>query len=250
MMRKGVPAFVILSLVSTVASAQTLDQIIAKNVAARGGLDKIKAIQSIRMTGKIQLPMGIEAPITIELKRPKRMRADVIVQGMTITQALDGDTGWHVIPMMGKKDPERMSPDDMKEVEDQADLDGPLVDWKAKGHKVELVGKEKVDGSDAWKLKLTKKNGDVDYIYLDADAYLEIKDESKRVVHGDPIEGQSIPGDYKPEGGVMFPHSIDSGVKGKPDQRVKMTFTKIEINPKIEDARFKMPAAPAAAPKK
>jgi outer membrane lipoprotein-sorting protein len=198
------------------------------------------------MSGKLLAGPGIEAPFTIEIKKPGRLRFEVVVQGMTIVQAVDGDVGWTIQPMTGKKDAERMTPDDLKETQDQADFEGPLVDYKKKGHKVELAGKEKIEGTDAYKLKVTKKNGDTEYIYLDADAFLEIKSEGKRIVRDTPVEFDSTTGDYKDVGGVMFPFSAEIGAKG---QKVKLSFTKIEVNPKIDDARFKMPA-PSAPDKK
>ena len=223
------------------ARAESVDDIIARNVQARGG-DKLKAVQTLRMTGKLVVGPGIEAPVTVEIRRPGRMRFEVTIQGMTIVQAVDGDTGWTIQPMTGKKDPERMSADDLKEAQEQADFEGPLVDYKKKGHKVELIGKEKIEGTDAYKLKVTKKNGDIEYVYLDADAFLEIKSEGKRVVRGNAVEFESTTGDYKDVSGVMFPFSIEFGAK---TEKAKLSLTKVEVNPKLDDARFKMPA-PAA----
>src|SRR5262245_7764485 len=131
-MRRLLSALALVVLLPQVAAAETVDDVIAKNLKARGGLDKLKAIQSMRMTGKMMMGPGMEAAFTIEVKRPKRMRFEVTVQGMTIIQALDGDMGWTVIPFTGKKDPERMSADDLKQAQEQADIDGPLVDYKAK----------------------------------------------------------------------------------------------------------------------
>jgi len=241
-MRRLISAAVLVFASSAIAHAESVDDIIAKYVKARGGLDKLKGIQTLRMSGKMMIPGGMEAPFTIELKRPKRMRIEFTFQGMTGTQALDGDSGWAIVPFTGKKDPERMTPDDLKEAQEQVDFDGPLMDYKSKGNKVELAGKQKIEGTDAYKLKVTLKNGDVHYMYLDADAFLEIKDEGKRTVRGNPVEFESTSGDYKEVGGLMFPFSVESGAKGK-QQKVKLTFTKIEVNPKIDDARFKMPAA-------
>jgi outer membrane lipoprotein-sorting protein len=249
-MRSLIVAAVLVAAGAT-AHAESVDDIIAKNIQARGG-DKLRAVQTLRMSGKLLAGPGIEAPFTIEIKKPGRLRFEVVVQGMTIVQAVDGDVGWTIQPMTGKKDAERMSPDDLKETQDQADFEGPLVDYKKKGHKVELAGKEKIEGTDAYKLKVTKKNGDTEYIYLDADAFLEIKSEGKRIVRDTPVEFDSTTGDYKDVNGVMFPFSAELGAKG---EKLKLSFTKIEVNPKIDDARFKMPApsapgkkAPAPAP--
>ena len=139
---------------------------------------------------------------------------------------------------------------DAKDLENQADIDGPLVDYKAKGHQVELVGKEKVEGTDAWKLKVTLKSGDVRYVYLDADSYLEISNESQ--AHDPRQRGRARDHDRRLQGGgrrCSWPHSIQSGAKGRPEKQT-ITFETIELNPAIDDARFKMPAAkPAEAPK-
>jgi hypothetical protein len=132
-------------------------------------MDKLKAVQSIRMSGKMTMGQGMEAPMVIEMKRPKAMRMEFTVQGITGIQAYDGKTGWAVMPFGGKKDAEPMNAEDLQEAEENADIDGPLVDYKSKGYTVELIGKEKVEGSDAWKLKVNMKNGSVRYIYLDAD---------------------------------------------------------------------------------
>jgi len=236
-----------LALAAPVLSAQTLDEIIAKNVKAKGGLDKIKAVQTARLTGKMVVGPGMEAPFVMELKRPRHLRMEITFQGMTGTQAYDGKSGWAVMPFQGRKDPESMSADDLKLVDEQADFDGPLVDYKEKGHTVDLLGKEKVEGSDAFKIKVTLKNGDVRHLYLDAESFLEIKAEAKRTIRGSEQEFESIIGDYKEVGGLMLPHSMEGGPKGG-TMRQKLTIDKIELNVPIEDARFKMPEVKKAEP--
>jgi hypothetical protein len=248
---------VVLVLPITLATAQTaapakpasslpsVDELIAKNIVAHGGMEKIKAVQSIRMTGKMTMGQGMEAPMVIEMKRPKAMRMEFTVQGMTGIQAYDGKTGWAVMPFGGKKDPEPMNAEDLQEAEENADIDGPLVDYKSKGYTVELIGKEKVEGSDAYKLKVNMKNGTVRYIYLDADTMLEIKNEGKRMIRGSEVEFVSTIGDYKEVGGLLYPYSIEMGAKDHPEKQ-NIIIDKIEINPKLDDARYKMPAAAAA----
>lgn len=228
------------------AAAQTADEIVAKHVAARGGAEKLRAIKSVRMTGRIELGGGLTAPVVMELKRPAFARLEFTIQGMTGTQAYDNGSGWKIMPWEGKKDAEPLGTDELKDMADNADWEGPLVDHKAKGHKVELVGKEAVEGTDAYKLKVTKKGGDVVNIYLDADSYLEIKSDNKRMIRGSEVELETASGDYKEAGGVYFPYSIEVGAKGVP-QKQKITIEKIEINPEIADARFKMPAPARAA---
>ncbi len=242
-----------LSLVTAVAVllapallAQTVDEIIAKNVQARGGMDKIKSVQTIRSTGTMTMGQGMEAPGMMIQKRPDMARLEFTVQGLTAVQAYDGKTAWQIMPFMGKKDPEPMSADDKKDLEENADIDGPLVDYKSKGNTVELLGKDKLEGSDVYKLKVTLKNGDVITMYLDGDSFLEIKEEVKRNVRGSEQDVETVLGDYKEVNGLMFPFAMESGVKGS-QQKQKLTISKIELNTPVDDSLFKMPAAPAAS---
>ena len=239
-MRQAIIALIVGLAITVPAAAQTVDEIIAKNTAAKGGADKLKAVKTVRMTGKMTIAPGVEAPIVMELQREGGMRIDITVQGMVVSQGYDGTKAWMVNPLQGSKAPQEMSADDTKSVEEQADIDGPLIDYKAKGHTVELLGKEKVEGSDAHKVKVTMKNGTIRTFYIDAEHFLEIKEESKRMQRGTEVEGDTIYGDYKEIGGMMFAHSIDGGQKGAP-ARQKVVVDKIEINVPIDTSRFKMP---------
>ncbi|MDR3747891.1 MAG: outer membrane lipoprotein-sorting protein [Acidobacteriota bacterium] len=232
-------------------SAQTVDEIIAKNIQARGGMDKIKAVNTIRSTGTMTMGPGMEAPGSMIVKRPDMARLEFTVQGLTAVQAYDGKDAWQIMPFTGKKDPEAMSADDKKDLEENADIDGPLVDYKSKGNKVELLGKEKLEGTDAYKLKVTLKNGDVITMYLDADSYLEVKEETKRIVRGTEREVESVMGDYKDVNGLMFAFAVENGVKGG-QEKEKLTISKIELNVPVDNAIFKMPppAPKAQEPKK
>jgi hypothetical protein len=245
MLRKALAGLAAGAILLAPALAQTVDDVIAKANEARGGLEKMKAVQSVRMKGRMTMGPGLEAPITIEMKRPKNARMEFTIQGMTGVQAFDGQQAWGISPM-GSQKPEPLPPEMAKDLDNQADIDGPLVDYKAKGHQVELVGKEKVEGSDAWKLKITLKSGDVQHLYLDADSHLEIRSESKRAVRGSELEVETTIGDYKEAAGLLWPHSIQSAAKGRPEKQ-SIAIESIEVNPAIDDARFKMPAAPPAA---
>jgi outer membrane lipoprotein-sorting protein len=251
MFRKLCLSVVITVVLAPAVLAQTVDEVIAKSIEARGGLNKIKSVQTIRATGKMEMgPM--EAPGVFIQKRPNLTRLDFTVQGLTATQAYDGKSGWAIMPFTGKKDPEAMAADEVKQMEDDSDIDGPLVDYKAKGNQVELVGKEKVEGTDAFKLKVTLKNGDVKYMYIDSDSGLEIKEEGKTTIRGTEQETETSLSDYREVGGLMFPFATQSSIKGSPQQQ-KLTIEKIEVNVPLDDASFKMPAVapkPVAAPAK
>lgn len=228
--------------------AQTADEIIAKNNQARGGLDKLKSVQSLKATATMAMGPGMEAPAVLIQKRGNLVRLEFTIQGLTAVQAYDSRNAWQVMPFMGKKDPELMAADEAKEVEEMADIDGPMVDYKSKGNQVELLGKEKVEGTDAYKLKVSLKNGDVQTVYIDADSFLEIKEETKRTVRGSEQVIEESIGDYKEVNGIIFPFGMESGIKGSQEKQ-KLTITKIELNVPADDSIFKMPAAPSAPSK-
>jgi outer membrane lipoprotein-sorting protein len=224
------------------SSAPTVDEVINKHIAARGGLDKMKAISTVRMSGTATIGPGIQAPVVLQLKRPGEVRMEITVQGKALVQATDGKTAWTISPFEGSSDPQTVSAEDAKDLDEQADFDGPLVDYKAKGHSVELIGKEDFEGSPVYKVKLTLKGGDVQYIYIDADSFLELKETTKRTQQGKEIELESYPSNYKAIGGVLFPHAIETKANGQPAFQV--TLDKIEVNTPIEDTAFKMPSKP------
>jgi outer membrane lipoprotein-sorting protein len=235
-------------LLTVAASAQTVDEIIKKSADARGGVQKIKAIKSLKATGKLTITsQGIELPITLQQKRANAFRMDATFQGQSVVQAYDGETGWQINPFQGISDPDKMAGDDLKEAQEQADIDGPLIDYKEKGHTVELVGKEDLEGTPAYKLKLTLKTGDVRYIYIDAANYLELKVTTKRKQAGSEQEIDIYPGNYKPVNGVLFPFSTEQKIAGQ--TQIQITIDKIEIDAPIEDAVFKMPVKAADKPK-
>lgn|SRR5262249_18634307 len=230
------------------AADLTVDEIIAKNAAARGGLDKIKAVKSIKMTAKI-LSHGVEMPGLMELKRPNSIRMEFTVQGQNIVQGFDGSTAWMIMPLMGNKDPQKMTDEDAKDIVEQADFDGPLIDYKTKGSTVELVGKEDVEGTPAYKLKVTLKSGDVRYIYIDADSFLELKTTTMVKKEGNEYQIDSYSGDYKEINGLMLPMSVENKMK---DQTIsQITVDKVEMDIPLDDSLFKMPPkseAPQSGP--
>ncbi len=244
MLRKLCLSVVMAAVLAPLVLAQTVDELVAKHVAAMGGADKIEAVKTIKMTGKAEM-QSMEAPFVMILKQPGMLRNEITIQGMVLVQAYDGKSGWAIVPFTGKKDPEPVTADEAKEMQDQSDL-WPLLNYQAKGNKVELLGKDKIEGTDAYKLKLTRPNGDVDTIYLDGDSYLEIKEEGTRMVRGSEQQTETSLADYREVGGLMFPFAIESSTKGSPEKQ-SITLDKVELNVPVDDSVFKMPApAPAA----
>jgi hypothetical protein len=219
--------------------AQNADDLVAKNLQARGGLDKIKAIKTLRMTGRVQQG-GFTAKVAQEAKAPNQLRLMFTIQNMTQIQAYDGSVGWQISPFGGRKDPELLGEDDMRDLVEQADFYGPFVDAQEKGNTIEFLGHQTVDGDDALRLKATLKNGDVMYYDLDPDTYLEIRIELQQTIRGSIRERVTELGSYKQVNGVYFPFSLETRPKNNPNFGAKITFDKIEANVDIPDSAFKM----------
>ena len=229
-------------------SAQTADELVAKNLQAKGGIEKIKAIKSYKFTGKYQQGSFV-AQVAQEAKAPDDIREMFTIQGMTQIQAYDGKIGWQISPFQGRRDPEMLGEDDLRDISEDADFYGPLVDYKERGNTVEYLGHDTVDGDDVYRLKVTLKNGDIYYYYLDPDTYVEIRTERQQFIRGAVRESQTDLGSYKQVDGVYFPFSIASGPKNRPDQKGTITIEKMVANVDIPDSEFKMPSGPATPAK-
>ena len=240
----------------------TLEEVLASHYEAIGGTDAWASVDSVRFEGTMSMGPGMDAPFSMTMKRPGNIRLEFSFQGMTGIQASDGTTAWMVMPFMGQNDPEEMPADQAEQLNEQADIEGPLFDWAEKGHELELLGSEKMEGTDVYKLKLTRKNGKVRYQYLDTDYFMVIKQEGKTVVQGQEMEIETTIGDYKElclatstlvddeqpcEGDVLvLPYSIESKPKGAPAGQ-KITIETVTVNSEVEDGYFAMPPKPEPA---
>jgi hypothetical protein len=231
---------IVIGCVGSIA-AQSTGELVAKNVAARGGLDNIKAITSIRMSGKLET-QGTVIQYFADTKPDSIVRESQTLQGMTRIHAYDGSEAWQIDPFAGRRDAERMGEDDTRDLIEQYDFYRPLVDYQRKGSKIEYLGHFPVDGDDALLLKVTLRNGDIVKCYLDPDTYLEIRSERLMFVRGKVHQTFTNLGSYKMVNGVYFPFSIESGTPGDPANNVKLTLSKIEANVPMPDSEFKMPA--------
>jgi hypothetical protein len=236
---RAVLVLVVLSIAGA-GQAQTVDEIVALNLASKGGLEKWRAIDSVRMSGSMTT-QGMNLDMTVYARRPNHTRQELHVKGATLVQAFDGTTGWVVNPLMGSDAPQPM-PDPLVEMmRNTADFDGPLVDYEAKGHTVEYLGREKVGDAEAHHLKITLKSGDVQHSYLDVSTGVELR-KSQEI---DPGIGktqtlQTEMRDYRPVDGVMVAHSIRQLMDGQPV--AEMSITEVQFNaPDIQDSLFRMP---------
>jgi outer membrane lipoprotein-sorting protein len=205
-------------------------------------------VSSVKITGTMTLGGGLEAPFTYYWQRPNKMRSEFTVQGQTGVQAYDGEIGWMLMPFMGKTEPEKIPDELTSNMEDEADFEGPLVNWRDKGHQLELLGPDTVEGTDVYAIKVTRANGNATTVYLDAEYYLEIKSEGTREINGQEMDFETASGDYKEVGGLMLPHSVSSKAKGVPGGGQTVTFTEIDLDAEIDPSLFSMPQSEAEEP--
>lgn len=240
----GTLCFALLSLLPLATPAQTIDEILGKVLAARGGPEKLHAIHSERVSGKISFG-DTAGPFVVEFKRPLKMHMQLTIQNQTMVRVYDGQAqGWANNPFAGKMNPDAMSEDELKNITEEADFDGPLVDYRSKGNHVELVGKDKLDDKDVWRVKLTNKNNEVRFYLFDATSFLLLKWEGQRKYEEKEIPVVSFFSDYRDVDGAKFAFAIDSGASEK-DIMQKIRIDKIELNPDLNDAEFNKPATPA-----
>jgi hypothetical protein len=224
--------------------ATTADELVAKNLDARGGLDGIRAITTLKLQGKMRIGGQFELAFLEYKKAPDAIRDEATIQGLTQIQAWDGKDAWQISPFQGRRDPEKMSEDDAKALADNAPIGGALADWKARGSRVEYLGTEDIDGTEAHKLKVSLKNGDVEYVYLDPDYFLEIRTVNQLTVRGTHVEQVTDYSDYERVDGIYFPFSMSSYTKGGGDfDRQQITLDKVQANLPMDDSLFAFPAA-------
>jgi hypothetical protein len=237
-------------------------EIVDKNVSARGGLQAWRAVKALSITGKMdaggntrptlpvpgqktgpQMPPPrpaeqVQLPFVMELKRPRKMRLELEFNGQTAIQVYDGTMGWKLRPFLNRHEVEPYSTEEIKAASLQSDLDGPLVDYAAKGTKLALEGIEKVEGNDTYKLRLTLKGGQVQHVWVDAKTFLEAK------IEGTPrrLDGKYHPvatyyRDYRSVEGLVVAHLLETAVEGV-KQSETIRIEKVAVNPRLDDSRF------------
>jgi outer membrane lipoprotein-sorting protein len=280
MFRKTFPLFLVVSLASFPAltakgapATLTAAQIVEKNIAARGGLQAWRAVQTLSWSGKLDAGAGdsiersrrfaaqnqgklsptnmdptsakpaeqVQLPFLYEMKRPRKSRMEIEFAGKTAVQVYDGQNGWKFRPFLNRNDVEPFSTDELKSESQKADLDGYLVDYAAKGSKVELAGTERVEGHEAYKLKLTEKEGGLHYVWIDAQSFLDVKvSGTPRRMDGKMHDVTVYQRDFRNVQGLMIPFVLETAVDGY-RERHKIMIEKVEVNPKLADALFTKP---------
>ncbi len=229
------------------APSATVDEIVGRYVTARGGMQKLRDLRTLRQEGRVSAGAGRDGLVTREIKRPGKIRFEFTVQGVTSVFASDGQRGWKVSPLEGEMSPQPLPDEVLIDAREQADIDGPLVDWKSKGSQIELVGREAVGGHDAYKLKLTLKSGGVLTAYVDVKSASLVRTEATRQVRGKRIRIETTFGDYRKTAGILFPHLVEVRAAGRP-QVLRIVVDKVEVNPALSDARFTPPVSKVRSP--
>jgi len=227
--------------------AQTVDELVARNFAARGGAEAWRAVSSLKLTGKMDVGKGMLVPYVLEQKRPGKMRLEYVFDGETVVQCSDGKAGWKLAPFRGKTTPEPLTKEELREAAGSADPYGPLFDHAARGHAVELLGREPVQGKDAFKLKVTLPGGAVRWVYLDAESALEVRVDAQRTLGGRERRVETSYHDWQAAEGLLIPRRYETRTEGAKEPHF-LTVETVRVNPPLDDSRFAMPsAAPAHA---
>jgi outer membrane lipoprotein-sorting protein len=227
-----------LSVLSTAAQPQTTDEIVAKYLVAKGGAEKLRAIMTVKMTATIRGRSG-EVPVTSWTKRPNMIRREQMYEGHTIVVAYDGKTVWAVNPMISAAPREITGPQSDMTRQDADDFDTVLLDYKEKGYKVELVATQPVSGLATHHLRVTKKSGRVQDIYLNAETLLESKITMEVEQAGRKALVSTEFSNYKAVDGIMVPFLMKQSFNGQIVAEV--AYTQVQFNLPIDDALFRMP---------
>jgi outer membrane lipoprotein-sorting protein len=225
--------------------AQTVDALVARNVAARGGAEAWRAVSSLRLTGRMDVGQGMLVPYVLEQKRPAKMRLEFVFDDETAVQCSDGKTGWKVTPFRGRKTPEPLTADELREAASSADPYGPLFDYARRGHEVALLGRKPIQGRDAFELKVTLPGGAVRWVYLDAESGLEVKVDAVRKLGKRERRVETFYHDWQAAEGLLIPRRYETRTEGVKDMHL-LTVETVRVNPPLDDSRFAMPAAAPA----
>lgn len=225
---------------AAVCSEITLEDILQTNYESSGGLDNIKSLKTVHIKGKVTIPLqGMEIPMEMWYQEPNKARMEAEFQGMKMLQVYDGKTAWGVVPFAGITEPQELPEDQAEEIIDQAEGMYPLLDYKAKGHQLEYLGKEDMQGTEVYKLKFTHKKGKEIYYFLDTESCIELKTQTYVTRNEVEYKSETYFGDYKEFGGLVFPTSLQVHVNDQHQSTI--TFDEVDLNVDIDESLFTMP---------
>jgi hypothetical protein len=222
-------------LLSAMSFAQTAEEIVAKHITAIGGADNWKKINNMRQEATLSV-QGMDIPVVITALHNKATKQEYTVMGMTGYSIITSEGGWNFNPMQGQTKPEPITQDELKYGKDNLDLQGDFVDYKAKGHSIQLMDKEDIEGVECLKVKLTRKSGNESIFFFDPKTYYIVRTSSKMSSNGQEVESVVNMSNYQklPEG-IVIAYTIESTAVPAP-----ITVTKVIVNGKIDEAVFKV----------
>lgn len=226
-------------------SGLSASEIVAKNIQAKGGLAAWRAVKTLSFAGKMDAggKHNAQLPFVMDLKRPRKSRVEIAFENDKAIQVYDGERGWKLRPFLNRRDVEPFTAEELQAASQEADLDGPLVDYAAKGISVELEGTEQVEGRDTYRLKLTERGGKVRHLWIDAKTFLEVKiDGTPRRMDGRMRHVEVYYRDFRNVDGLMFPYVVETAVQGV-KQPHKMVIENVVVNPNLDDALFTAPSS-------
>lgn len=221
-------------------NARAIDALVARNIAARGGAEAWESVSSLRLTGRMDLGLGMQVPYVLEQKRPGKMCLEFVFDDETAVQCANGSSGWKIAPFRGRTTPVPMTGAELRETADSADLYGLLYDYAARGHVIELLGRETLDGRETIKLKVTLPRGAVRWLYLDAETALEVRLEALRTIAGREWRVITAYSDWRETDGLLIARRQETLTEGDEESHF-LTVDSVSVNPPLDDARFAMP---------
>ncbi len=237
-MKKNILSIIILAIFS-IGNTYSQDlQTILDNFFETTGQKKLLKMDTQVASGKI-LQMVMEMPFKSITKRPDKAYLEMDIQGAMMKQAYDGKSGWMIAPWTGSADPIDLVGPDLKPVKEMADMDGNLWKYEEKGHQLELLGTEDLDGTKVYALKLTKNDGDIEYYYIDAENFVVLKMVRKMMVNGQETEIEILLSNYQEVDGIVLPFSTEQRFNGQ--EGMTILIEDIHFNQEIADAIFAKP---------
>jgi hypothetical protein len=224
----------------------SVNELIARNVEARGGADAWRAVTSLRFEGRMGLGQGMHVPYTLEQQRPGRMCLEFEFEGEKATQCVADGAGWKRLPYRGRRDAEAMTDEELRDIADAASIDGLLFDSAERGFDIQKVGRESLEGRDTIKLEVTMPSGSKRRVYLDAETALEVRVDAVRMLRGTEHVVETWYHDWQETRGLLIPRRQVTYTEGMSESNL-LTVEHVIVNPPIADDRFRMPVVAASS---
>lgn len=226
----------------TMREGRLIKGLVARNIEARGGEDVWQSMDTLRLSGLMDLGQGMHVPYVMEQKRPGKMCLEFVFDEETATQCVDGKSGWKVLPFQGRPNPEVMTQEEFHNIADSGAIDGLLFNAFKQGYEIKWLGAEVVAGRSTTKLQVNSPGGAIRWVYIDDETGRDVKLDSMRMLRGKETLVETFYYDWQDTDGLLIPRRQESHTEGRRASNF-LTVDGVLTNPPLEDARFAMPAA-------